>query len=491
MAGPQNYGPNLQTVKTAQQGTTPDFFNMPLDWGSLLGTMAAQGLLPLSIAQGATQTADTADQARQAAAANQAASQAGQAYTQAASAPAPPDPNNTISTSLANAASVLGGTADYRRANEDRIKQQHDELAKRRVENLTALKDNYDQQASAAERLGNTQLAGELRAKSEAQAKAAMVLIEGMKEWAGKRAQDEKDAESNRQKDQSTALALTIQQMRDEAARARAQAKTDAQAEADSNFEQFRVTTDFGDFADISKVKGVNSSKQYRDWAARTHAKLLDPKQIGALSAAEIAFANLKDAHDQIRDKLAQGPGDRLMVAGRNWLAESTGADPVLAAYKSRWSNAIQSLKAYTQQGGGPSLLRINKSEIDRAIKFDQVDEIWDTGPVADQKMANFDAMRKNGMDVTMGNDWRTPKEIGKEPWKVMGPDGQVQEMPAAVAAKLVKNGVWQNGQHVTYARVVPGTPGYDQPVTKAAPDEKAMQREYEVYKRKAKQGSK
>ncbi len=460
MAGPQNYGPNLNTIRNAGENASPEYFQMPPDYASLLGTMAAAGLLPLSLAQGATQTVDTADQARQAAQAQQSATQAGQAYTQAAAQPLPPT-NDTISTSLANAASVLGGTSDYRKANELRIQQQHDDLASKRVENLKALKDNYDQQASAAERLGNTQLAGELRAKSEAQAKAAMVLLQGMRGSQQSAANDQKQAESNRRLDETNAMKLTLQQMKDEADRAKAQAKSDKDLEVQSALDPLINKTDYGNYINIDLVPAKYKIEALRR-AKQDNLAVVDKKSDATIHDIQTARENFQTQVQAIMPYLPAGDGSGPEVwmsrAGNaaHILALKAGGDSTINAFDAMWANTVRAMRGQAGAGG----LRINKSEIERALVWDRPNIMWDTQPILEQKMKNWEILARHGTEPLLSKDLRgridTKFMTAAPKIKVMGPDGVVTEMKWKDAQKVL--GDEKSG----YARVLeePGAGG-------------------------------
>lgn len=413
-----------------------------IPWQSLAGTL--QGTTDILGLGQAQQEADLAKIHEQVMAQQQQAQQAGQQYLQAAQQP-PPDMSNVWDQLLGNVASVISRNPEFGQQAQKRGESQQRELMQARHDNLAALQESYQQQYTAARQLGNSEAEAQLRMKTDQTMRARLQLMQQMMQADAKTFQEQ----------QSQAGRMELEGLRGEMQQLVAQIRASQGAEVDEEtaavFEHARNKTDAGDFIDSSKFKGVKDNRALNRWAASNKVTVLDSKQAGALTAAEIAYRNLTDQAFQVRDLLAEGPMDRPLVSARNWAMKMSGAEPRIGAFDSMWSNAIQALKAYSLQGGGPSLMRINKAEIDKALLYDRPNLIWDTKPILDQKMKNFEIMRRNGGNAILQKDWRTLPAIGKARWKVMRPDGVVIEAPGGEAARLVR----EEG----YARVLDDDP--------------------------------
>jgi Tfp pilus assembly protein PilV len=86
----------------------------------------------------------------------QQAQQAGQTYQQAAAAPPPEQAPGAgfFDQLLGNTASVISQNPNYQKQAAERGQQSQKDLMTRRADNLMALKDQYDKQAAAAEKIG-------------------------------------------------------------------------------------------------------------------------------------------------------------------------------------------------------------------------------------------------------------------------------------------------------------------------------------------------
>lgn len=441
---------DLTQQQTPQQNRSP----FDIDFGSLVATLPPEYQAMLASLGQARQGQDMDQMSQQVQAAQQQAQQTGQQYQQAAQQPVQSQGGaNFVNQLLGNTASVLGQQPEYGRRSFEQGQDQEKELGQRRAQNLKAMADIYEQQVQQAERLDNQEAAEKFRSKLEAAHSKQQMVLAGLKaksdqEALAGRGQQAKDLQTQR----DTAAMQRLNRQIGAGRYADKQARTAEQdAEDDRAFGSLRYQTDAGDFVDGGKVVGVKDKARLLRWAAANNVSLLDSKQAGALTAAEIAYRNLTDQATMVRNKLAEGPQDRPMIAARNWAAKMTGTDPVIGAFDSMWSNAIQALKAYSLQGGGPSLMRINKAEIDKALLYDRPNLLWDTKPILDQKMKNFEIMRRNGGSAILQKDWRTLPAIGSKKWKVMRPDGVMLTVPGNEGDRLVR----EDG----YARVLDDDP--------------------------------
>lgn len=371
--------------------------------------------------------------------AQQGADQAFQQYQSAAQAPEPQG-NNFYDQLLGNTASVLSGNQDYGRQANERGKASDQALAQHRLDNLHALKDNYDRQAQAAEKLGNTKLAADMREKLARVTGQIPIVKQAMGDAAHGAAVDTGQAGAGLRTGATTKSNEKIAAGHDAASIERARIAAGAKGAGgvrdtanDPTFDNMTTRTDFGSFIDKSKIP-IKLQPAMLAYAAEKGATVVDAKQRGALEDMESSWRTLQAQTDQIRDKLAEGPQDRPMVAAKNMALKVSGADPILAGFDSMWANTVRTMRAQAGSGG----LRINKSEIERAIKWDRPDPVWDTKPILDQKMQNWALIRANAMSPLMSNDWRSVKPSGVV--RVMDPNGTVSTVKAIQAEGLIKN---------------------------------------------------
>lgn len=158
---------------------------------SLQGTL--QGGLASAEAERARLEAELAARA---ASLSQGAGEAQGAFQQAAQAPMPDvNPMAALIRSLGgNFASVIGETPAYRQDAQKDLEDQRMSLLTQRSQNLSALKDNYDKQASAASQAGDLLAEAKLRASSEKVAKANALIMEQVSHQNATDLQTQRDA---------------------------------------------------------------------------------------------------------------------------------------------------------------------------------------------------------------------------------------------------------------------------------------------------------
>lgn len=379
--------------------------------------------------------------------------QAGQQYTQAVQQPAQAAPYNFYDQLAGNVASVLTKNPDYQQQAHERLQNQQTLLAQNRLQNLQALKDQYDQKAQIAERLGNAEIGMQSRLKSEQIMKNMDAIIRTMHEQAA----TGRNTATNATRVQTTTMNNQTSSQNNAATNATSRANnlttnstrlataglTSAGAGADdmtAGIKALVVHTPWGDVIDQSKLKGVADNRAARKIAADNNIGLVSPREFGALQDMQSSIETLKHQAQQIRPYLAAS-GDPTSI-GQQWLtnkAKQFGGDPVLRSWDSMWANTVRTLRAQAGSGG----LRINKSEIDRAINWDRPNWRTDSQPILDQKMQNWQIMAQNAMNPIVSRDWTSVKN---NKVTVMDPSGKTSVVPAPQVDDLVKKG---------YARVL------------------------------------
>jgi hypothetical protein len=214
-----------------------------------------------------------------------------------------------------------------------------------------------------------------------------------------------------------------------------AKIKADANAEVDPEiFDPGFTTTDFGTFINKDAYPAklqIPLIKAAKDRGA----KIVDKTTAKQMEDLNTAWMNLQYEASEVMPKLSNSTNwmDRAKTAKDNLLARATGSDPIIAGFGSTWTNALKLLRAT-----GPSTgLRINKSEIDRSLKYDQPDVIWDTQPILQQKLRNLQTLISNGQNSAFSTDWRSiATKNGKV--NVLAPDGTTSQVTPAAAEELV-----------------------------------------------------
>lgn len=377
-----------------------------IDYASLLQTLSGLGTFGLSDAQSA-QDQQQIQQAVQHAA--DAASQAGQQYQQAAQGPVPQvDPlSAVIGTSLGNAASVLSQNPAYsQRAHEDLVRQQA-QLAQKRVENLQALRDNYDQKARAAERAQDLQLAGEMRLKQEQVSKTLSAILNAQKGdiqsgLLGQRGENQLAGIKARGAEQRTTNAALEPGKNYRAglsatgglggAPGPGGGKGGAVADNPAIEGQVREDTQGNKYLDLSEFDakqraGVMAYAQQKGYLA------LRNDEAKSLQGLDHSVQNISDVEDAIKEMkpVKDFMGRPMQIAKVTW-AKATQDNPAIASYPALQLSAINNLLAQVPPGRG---FRANEAEIRRSINNDFPKDT-DTLPVAKRKLNHQRQMLEN-----------------------------------------------------------------------------------------------
>lgn len=375
-----------------------------IDYSSLVGTL---GPLMTLMGLGQAQQQQNMDELHgQVSQAQQQAQQAGQDYQQAAQAPQPQSGGNFYDQLLGNTASVLGGNKEYGQQAYERGKQHDEDLRKSRVENLAALKANYEKAASNAEKLGNTELTAQYRTKVEQVTKGLQQLVQ-----QGMRGQEAVTTEANKQGGRMELQGLKGQQAKDQI-RLRGLQAVDLQklknegkiasTEEEAILGQAVTTTSTGyQVLNLSGLVG-NSKNKAIMWAMRNDMPALSAADVKVLQDIQGARDNIDDIMANIEDKLAQDPTGRLASMPGVRLSAMLQTDDDRAAFAAWRTAAIKNLRATAGSGG----LRINQAEIELAVQND-IPRITDTVSAARQKMDNVRTMLDNAEKPLATHDWR------------------------------------------------------------------------------------
>lgn len=416
------------------------------DYSGLLPALSA--LMPLIASMQGQQDQNIDQLHGQVAQAQQGAQQAGQQYTQAAQAPQEQGSPNFIDQLLGNTGSVLSGNQDYERQAFQRGQQQQEDLRKSRVDNLSALKANYEQAASNAERLGNTELTAQYRAKVDGLAKTLMQLV-----TPGMQGVNATTQNANKQGgamelqglkgDQARSLEELRQTGRIALQKAKPQAGASTSGEQAAFDNEVYVTGTGRQFLDLTNYSDNLKNKAVM-YAGALGIPALSKDQRATLDDLEATRDNLDAIMASVFDKLAKNPAERPGVAARNRLAQITQSDPDLASFNTYWSNTVRAMRATAGSRG----LRINKSEIERALRWDTI-SLSDTQPVAQQKVANIKRLLENAEAPLLDKDWRsnpqTRPDFNSVPAKgtidIVTPDGRQIPIDVKDWPRAYKNG--------------------------------------------------
>jgi len=389
-------------VAPAQQAMTGPMVD-PAVLQSLLGTLMQGQISGLSQADLEQQQAALHGQVQQAA---EASNQATQQYQQAASAPPGPSPTNFYDQLLGNTASVLSGNQNYQQQAQNRLQQHIQEIDKGRMANLMALKDQAEQKAQAAEKLGNAEVAAKSRMSVEQYNSKMKLIAQG---W--KQAQDEKnldtkgqqasDLENQRQGGRMD-LEKLRQQGRESLAQFRESLSVDVSPADAAKFEANSITTWNGRrVVDIDLFTG-KAKERIAQWAAENGAVMAKHDQMKVLQDIQGARANTDKIIQSIGPKLSKSAAERFTTGLANRFSRIFQTTPELGGYQTWRGSAIRALRAAAGSGG----LRLNQAEINLAVKNDIPDEM-DTYDTAMQKLSNLTDMLDSAEDPLTTSDWR------------------------------------------------------------------------------------
>lgn len=340
------------------------------------------------------------------------ATQAAQAYGAAASAPVPQvDPIEALVNRMGSrTASVLSGDPTYAQGGEKRVDQMHADLVRARVDNLTALKDQWQMKAQAAKELGNLEEELKGRAQVEKFSKTIDGLLQAQREaGASERNKADNDAAMDRVKQQGE-NDLALERLR--------------QSGAGAGAELANYTTEYIDskgnpvkYLNQNKVPAIKNRDAAIVSARKSGVPVLTQKQEDGLHLLEEAFGNISGieaaAIGAINEEtgkmeggfLAEKPVDMKRLTNRfEALAQTNPQIAAFPAYRTAAINIIQSLASL-----GPGL-RINQAEINAALKYD-IPNIGDTQATAKQKLKNLRQMLEHVEDSLLGR--RTQQKPG------------------------------------------------------------------------------
>lgn len=299
-------------------------FGMVLDpaiLASLHNTLTPAGLLSQQEAQRAQQEAELAQRTQQATQASQAATQA---YQGAAAAPVP-EPSaleQFIPTLLGNTASVLTQDPSFRQHGQEEVRTQRKNLLQTRMDNLTALRDNYSKAAEASERAGDLETSLKHRTRME-------MLDKTRQQLNTDRARD--DAISEGEKDRQNRLSIEGLRRKDEGAKEARQDKKSHDQNLNTLVDNMRQDPDiklFGEVRDgFERVKiGAGRKGAIGDLSLLYgYIKILDPGSVvregeyaNAANTAGIP-ENIRRLYNKAIDgsKLTQGQRDEFVATSR------------------------------------------------------------------------------------------------------------------------------------------------------------------------------
>jgi hypothetical protein len=365
------------------QGTLTPGGTMTPDEATLLA--ARQQLLQ---AAAASQTlGDTNDQ--QAQAANQATTQAGQQYSQLASQPQPDlaPMEAFVPTLMSHIASIISGNKGYDAQNQESLDSAKKDLLITRMQTLNALKDNYDKQAAAAEKMGDVAMQGKILAQKDRLDQARVQVHDLLVQQQLK---DYHTADINAENARAAARNATDLKI----AQIRANLLSGGTA-GGLKLDDFVEHTSTGDpYINTAKIDDKLLKNQV-EAAART-AKipyLADPKRLAALSLLDVADANIQNIFDQVKPILPTQGGIPGIMTGLENKAMGTlmlgERGKIAGAFNSFRTAAIEMQQALGSLGQGQ---RMNMALINAVMNYD-IPQVGNTVAIAQRKVDNFHSM--------------------------------------------------------------------------------------------------
>lgn len=355
--------------------------------GALQGTLGGQ---PALQAQQGQEQQGVVQQAQQA------ANAAGQAYQGAAAAP-PPEVSSMagfVPQLFGDVSSIMSGNPDYSKRGHEKVVQRQKDLAEARLQNLQALRDQFDVKQRAAEQLGNTELAGEAAMKKEQYAKTMDAIL--AQQRADLEATNAKNLESQRQKGR-----MELQSAKNKADLAKA-----AKDQADY-FDTLINETDSGNqWLDSTNVPQKQKS-QLMQYAKDNGMIVADKNNADRLKAAKEVFLGFKDLEDVMGKYLYPGTdlqGTASTAAHNMWMA-GTQQNEDLASFGNSAMLALRDLQALASGMG--SGLRITREEYRRMVN--NFPKITDNLPTAQRKLAWEKKFLQNKERSIFGKNWKPP----------------------------------------------------------------------------------
>jgi ElaB/YqjD/DUF883 family membrane-anchored ribosome-binding protein len=354
----------------------------------LLGTLSGgQGIPALQ-----AQQQQLSQQTQQAA---NAASQAGQQYQQGVQAPTEQvSPTEEFLTKLmSGTASVMSGNPDYQRQAHADLESKNKELMEKRKQNLEALRTNYENKAQAAERLGNTELAGEFRLKYETLSKGLQGILDQQRSALTENRLKALEEQRQGNREELAQLVASLRQRYPTTMGGLAGTDPNKTAE-DIAFammgkpgygHQPPTTVGMGRSGIVPLIRqvfareGWDFSKATLDYeAVKRYLSTINGRQQvqirqSALTADQ-ALGNVLDLNDKLTQLIPRGNAtvlNRLSVsAAKDWGAYGTDAQNTATQLKAQIADLIPELANVFQAGGVPT---------DQAMKTarDQLNENW------------------------------------------------------------------------------------------------------------------
>jgi hypothetical protein len=363
-------------------------------------TKAAQGLPPATLtqAQGFAEAFNPLLQAQQARRTNelapleQQATQAQQAYNQMAAAP-PPQVSGAragLNELLGSVASILSGNQAYRETASQRLQKEQQALMESRVQNLTSLKNLYDQRAEAAKSLGNSIAEEENRIKRDRLDKS-LETINKARAQQYEMDQIDKRARAEAAKTAATKEVVTPQEM--------------GQAVRTAVLADGTPIT----YVDMRMAKDKEERATLRAIAQKNGAQIWDQQTAETVAKTQKSTADIDGILENIGIFPRPGTAERIQDIAKNaWYVKTqTGNGVWLKKYEAQVrSAAISAVQTVASLGKG---FRLNKAEIDAMQDYD-FPKVTDSQDVARGKLEVLREMISHVENIAVyGNPYRVP----------------------------------------------------------------------------------
>ena len=385
-----------EPLNTAQAGTLQN--TMPTLEQSL--QQAAMGLSPQALQQAAGTYGSFAPmlaeqqvrRTNELAPLEQQATQAQQAYNQMAAAP-PPQVSGAragLNELLGSVASILSGNQAYRETASQRLQKEQQALLDSRAQNLTSLKNLYDQRAEAAKAMGNSIAEEENRIKRDRLDKT-LDTINKARAQQYEMEQIDKRARADAAKANAAKEVVTPQEM--------------GQAVRTAVLADGKTIT----YVDMRMARDKDERAALRAIAQQAGAQIWDQQTAETVAKTQKSTSDIDGILDNIDIFPRNGAAERMQDIAKNWFAvkTQTGNGVWLKDYEARVrSAAISAVQTVASLGKG---FRLNKAEIDAMTDYD-FPKVTDSQDVARGKLEVLRDMISHVENIAVyGNAYRVP----------------------------------------------------------------------------------
>ena len=421
--------------------------------GSLVGTLTPEGsALTMKQVQERQQQDELAALMAQlsgaAATQGQQAQQAGQDYQQAAAAPPPQlDPLSAFLPSLmSNLGSVIAENPAYRQNRQQDIAQQKQDLMTARVQNLQALRDNFDKLAESAKAAQDFAAEAKYRTKAESLAKTQKDILDIQHGQAAKDAVEE--AHRNTMDVESLRSKTDLEIARINAA---SRGGTGGAGGVSGEFDPAQYVTktapsdaapDGREFVDLSSLNGKQRDA-VSAWASKNGVIALNAQDATAIKDVSRARLDMISLNDYVQGLLPADAATRSQKYVGMKISKLLQTNEQRAAFRTWRDTAIPTLRGMAGSRG----LRISQQQIQ--LMVDNLPKDDDTIGTAQRKLRTINTLLTNAETPLLTRNWGKVKAAGvggntvkdTAPVVMLSPKGVRRTIEAWEVPEAVKHG--------------------------------------------------